>query len=244
MPRRDHPSSSVLDRFVRAPCCRRGGSSRCSEQSPMGCPVGGNPSLCDEFPRGRPADSPIRTLIRVRKRVKSGWVVARSVGVYGALLLAGRISIHASIESRLASWMVVVAASRRGDGPVIVAHRALAFERGLSRLILSRLQWWQRLEAKYVVVHGIAWGTERRNEPEEGRDDGWVEMRSAPSRDLFEHFLRRPWLLVGARGTERVVDIADRADSSLERDFFALEAIRISSTVPALVVGSAIASAI
>ena len=64
-------------------------------------------------------------------------------------------------------------------------------------------------------------------EVQKGRDDGRVELASATSSDLGEGFRRRPRLLVGAVGDERVEDVADRADTAFQRYLLNLQAVRV-----------------
>ena len=56
-----------------------------------------------------------------------------------------------------------------------------------------------------------------RGDREEGRDELWVEVGAAAQRDFLQHARRRPSLLVGAPGSERVEDVADGADAADER---------------------------
>src|SRR3954454_6387111 len=72
-------------------------------------------------------------------------------------------------------------------------------------------------------------------ELEERVDDLRVELAAALRGDLGERVGLRPRVLVRARGDERVVDVADRADAPGERDLLAAQAGRVAAAVPALV---------
>src|SRR3954451_24686278 len=74
-----------------------------------------------------------------------------------------------------------------------------------------------------------------RAEVDEAGDDLGVELAPALRGDLRERVGLRPRVLVRARGDERVVDVADRADAPGDRDLLAAQAARVAAAVPALV---------
>ncbi len=86
-------------------------------------------------------------------------------------------------------------------------------------------------------VYSVADGFEFAFYFEEHIDYNRVELGARPGSDDLDRFFVRERIFVASFGAERIVYIRNSHDPGRKRYFFALQTLRISGTVPTLVMG-------